>query len=493
MPSPVHSYAFHVVLRRNLPEWIAAIYGLVAVGLAVIVSDPEVGELLFRGYFVQDADEVIRSWYGRCAYKNPLIIPYSHLSMPGWTLILTLGEGLGSLLGLPLTLPGRVMTAGCAWLCLHQGAQFIRAMGGNTAMALVYVILLGASPAFLLMAVTVYPSMALAALTISAVRYRADNRHTLAAAVVAFAPLFRWEGILLIGLFFTFTVLEKRWKTLPALLAPYVIYLTTNALQFGNPWKPLAYRTTRAMGAWLPFNPYLSWEQFQPGATNLITLYSPVVLVGLLPVAAWMAWKQRERLGILALAYGGLTVALLSIQHEFIVYALRVFLTPYTLAVLFGVAAISMWRFRVQTSLLVIGAAAITTSAAMSFHKINESTVPPPGGFRSEAGFHLAVRYADATPVLEWLQAQPAVDYILTNHMNANLLRADDTCQLYDLPLHLGSPSINLDRGFKPLFKRPAGHGLLVFGTLPMGVDDCELAYTHPESRMTVYECDTPK
>lgn len=488
-----HSYAPDVEAKSKAPEFLAATYGLSLAILAIFVSNPETGELLFRGYFVQDADEIIRSWYGRCVYKNPLIIPYSHLSMPGWTSVLAVGEWLGRNFGLPLTLPGRLVTVTCAWLCLHQGIAFIRRLGGSTWLAVAYVIVLGASPAFFLMALTVYPSVALAALVISAIRYRGEDRHTLAAGLIALTPLIRWEGVLLIALFLLFTLYERRWKSLPALLLPYGLYLVVNAVQFGNPWKPLAYRTTRAMGAWLPFNKYLTWEQFEPGLVNLMTLYSPGVLVGLLPLAALVTLKRRRHLVLLALAFAGLSVALLSIQHEFIVYALRVFLTPYSLGVLLLVSFLTTVSSRARITGISFVSVAVAVSLLMSFIKINNATIPASGGYRSEAGFHLVVRYADAAPVLHWLLEQEKPDYILTNHMNANLLRADKQCQLYDLPLHLGSPEINLDRGFKPLFERPSGRGLLVFGTLPIGVDDCTLRFSHKESRITVYECDTPK
>ena len=477
---------------RKTPERLAALYALGVGILAIVISDPEAGELLFRGYFVQDADEIIRSWYGRCVSKNPLIIPYSHLSMPGWTSVLALGEWIGQGLNLPLTLPGRLVTVFCAWLCLHQGVAVIRHVGGNTWLAIAYVILLGASPAFFLMALTVYPSVALASLTISAIRYRLDGRHALSAGLIAITPLFRWEGVLLIALFLVFVVYERHWRVLPWLLVPYSLYLTVNAIQFGNPWKPLAYRTTRAMGAWLPFNEYLTWERFEPGLVNLVTLYSPIVLIGALPIAAWMILKRCKALGILSLAFAGLSVSLLSIQHEFIVYALRVFLTPYALGILLLTVALATTRRYSRIGGISLLTLAVGASLLMSFDKINNATIPAPGGYRSEAGFHLVVRYADAQPVLDWLQAQQTPDYVLTNHMNANLLRADNQCQLYDMPLHLGSPEINLDRGFKPLFERPKGRGFLVFGTLPMGVDDCALRFTHQESRMTVYECNTP-
>lgn len=475
----------------RLAELAAAGYAVLLAILAVVVSFPSAGELLFRGYFVQDADEIIRAWYGRCALENPSIIPYSHLSMPAWTAILTVTEQLGRLLGLPLTTGGRLVTVCAAWLCLRSAAAWIRALGGTERHALLGVVLIAATPGFFLMSLTIYPSVTLCALMVTAGRFWSEDRLTAAALTLAWAPLIRWEGALLVGLLGVMIALRRAWRALGWLLAPYALYLVSNAIQYGNPWKPLAFRTTKHMGAWLIMNPEVTWERMGPALWSMVALYSPVVLVGALALVPIVAWTHRSAMGPVVWAYAGLTVALLSIQHTWMVWALRVLVTPTVLGVLV-VVGLAARLPSARWGQVLLGAAALGTvvSIGMAWWKINNATLRPAGHVRAEPGFHMAVRNADASEAHAWLLEQEGWDWVLSNHLNANLLRADATCRLYELPLRLGNPRMSLDRGFKPTFGLPPGRGLAVFHTAPYGMDDCRHVRTFQGPRLQVFACE---
>ena len=471
--------------KERRPELLSALYCVVMAILAVTVSFPDTGELLFRGYFVQDADEVIRAWYGRCAWENPNIIPYSHLSMPGWTLLLAIGETVGRWLGLPLTLPGRLMTVAAAWVLLKNAASWVRLQGGSHSLALAVVALIAATPGFFLMALTVYPSVMFSALVVTAARLLAEDRPRAAAIVVGFTPLIRWEGVLIIGLFGLFLLLRRSFRSLPILLAPYAVYLAFNVLRFGNPWRPLAWRTTRYFGAWLIWNPQVTWDQRIEVFGHLAMLYSPAILLGGL-----LLFPRFRRLGPLPWAYAGLTVAFMSIQHDFMVWALRVIVTPTTLGIvaLTGVAAGLGQKLR--HGLVAAMALATLVSLGMSWSHLNNATVPAEGRFRSEAGFHMFVRHADATEVLDWLKTQEA-DWVMTNHMNANLLRADGACGLYrDYPLRLGVLEMSLSSDFQPTFGVPSGTGIVImFGDAIDAPEGCEIAQRFHIARLTALRC----
>ncbi|MFT7625132.1 MAG: hypothetical protein ACI9WU_004323 [Myxococcota bacterium] len=458
--------------------------------LAVLTATTDLG-LYFRGYFVGDADEVIRAWYGRCAIENPSIIPYSHLSQPGWTALLAVGEGLARLLGLPLTLMGRLTTVLFSWWCLRSVARFITVAGGSWRMAVAAQGLLICAPGYFLLSLSVYPSIALAAVTAASLTALAQGKTTRAAGLIAWAPLLRWEGILLVALVGLFVLIRRSWRPVPWLVGPYLVWIAAQALRYGNPWKPLAYRTSKAMGAWLLFNPSVGWDRMEPALHNLVALWSPVVLVGGLFVGLFALFQGRNRLGRdtlapVALGFGGLTIALLSIQHDWMVWALRVFGTPMVLGVMCigGVAA----RVKRGGILLAVATVGVMISGGMAFNKLNSATIPPAGGFHVEVGFHMFVRPAQADDALAWLHEQEA-DWVISNHLNANLLRADETCSLYDLPLRLGSPRMSLSRDFVPVFGLPEGEGLVVFHTKAAGVEDCKKVAEFRDSRLLVYRC----
>lgn len=470
------------------PEFVANLYALVLAAFAVAVSDPQIGEQVFRGYFVQDADEVIRAWYGRCSLENPLIIPYSHLSMPGWTLVLGVGEWVSRLLGLPLTLVGRLTTVVAAWWCLRGANDWLRAIGAKPAHRLIAVVLIAASPAFFMLSLTVYPSIAFLALTITGFRFWAQDRPRAALLAIGLTPLIRWEGVLLVGLMALFVVLKKLWKQSAWLITPYLLYLIVCGIRFGNPWKPLAYRTTRHMGAWLVFNPHLNMDNLWPAVVNLCTLYSPFIFAGALLVAAFLLMRRKWILGPLPWAAAGLTVALLSIQHEWGVWVLRVFVTPLVLGLLAIIGLAVHLRTGAERTLLVGVALATVLSLGATWHKVYHQSVPKSGEFRHELGYHMVVRYADAAPVLSWLGKQEA-DWVIVNHLNANLLRADLQCGLYDLPLRIGSPRMSLSKTFEPSFGLPEGNGLVLFHAGAEGIEGCTLAKVFRESHIQVYRC----
>jgi len=193
-------------------------------------------------------------------------------------------------------------------------------------------------------------------------------------------------------------------------------------------------------------------------------------------------------LGPLPWAAAGLTVALLSIQHEWMVWVLRVFLTPTVLAVLVMVGLATSLGRVAGRSLLAFVAIGTLVSTAMTFHKTNNQTIPKEGSFRSEVGYHMFVRYADATPALNWLKAQEK-SYLIVNHLNANLLRADTSCSLWDEPLRIGSPGMSLSPQFQPSFTLPDGTGLVVFHTLANPVENCVLHKVFSDSRQQIYQC----
>ncbi len=460
------------------------VWAIVLLVLAVFASG-ETLPLYLRGFFVGDADEIIRAWYGRCAWDNANIIPYSHLSQPAWTAILAVGEGLARLLGLPFTLLGRITTVAFSWLCLRSVGGWVRAIGGRDWHAAAAVLLLMATPGFLLLSISVYPSVPFAALTAASLRALAEGRDVRAAAVIGWAPLVRWEGILIVALVGVFLVARKAWRALPWLLGPYVAYLLVQAARYGNPWKPLAYRTSKAMGAWLVWNPSVSAPQLKTAAISLSALWSPVILVGGLPLALIGLWQPQLRPA--CLGFLGLTVALLSIQHDFMVWPLRVFATPTMLGIMSVIAVAST----IRAGRLVATAAAlgVLVSCVMTVNRINATTVPPEGGFHVETGLHMFVRPADASDALAFLHTQTDADWIIVNHLNANLLRTDDQCSLYDLPLRLGTPNISLSRAFLPVFGLPEGTGLVVFHTLPTGVDQCEEVARFAGARQVIYRC----
>jgi hypothetical protein len=476
--------------KERLPTLAAAAVSLVWAALAILVSDPDTGELLFRGYFVQDADEVVRSWYGRCAGVNPYIIPYSSLSMPGWTSLLAFGEWIGAGLDWPLTLPGRLTTVLAAWLCLHNLAQWTRNVGGDWRMSLAAVVLVAASPAFFLLSISVYPSVALAALTVIALRYWSEERLLAAVLVIGWAPMIRWEGVLLVGLFAFALAIRQRWWKVGLVVIPYLIYLIVNALQFDNPLQPLIYRTTPHMGgAWRVFHPDVTWDVAAPAVHNLVTFWSPVVLVGGVLAGLWALLRHRKTLWMVALGCVGLTGALLSIHHPTSVWVLRIFATPWVLCVMAIVAlVIRADSQRLRYAVMAVALIGVAVSIAMTFQKINAKDVPAAGRYRNEAGFHLFVRNADASEARQWLVDQSA-EWIMINHLNANLMRADPTCSLYEKTLKMGSPSLSLTPRFRPLFGLPGGEGLLVFHTKAVPVSGCHEVKRFDESNLTVYRC----
>jgi hypothetical protein len=246
------------------------------------------------------------------------------------------------------------------------------------------------------------------------------------------------------------------------------------------------------MGAWLVFNPYLDWAKLGPVVVNLCTLYSPIILVGAVLAALWLLKSRDWRLGPLPFAAAGLTVALLSIQHEWTVWVLRVFVTPQVLGVLSIVGLACALQPRSQRLVLGLAALATLVSLGATWHKVNNQKVPKAGKFRHEPGFHMMVRYADAEPVLTWLHEQEA-DWVIINHLNANLLRADSQCTLYNLGLRLGSPGMSLSERFEPHFGLPEGDGLVVFHAGAAGVGGCTLTRVFPESNMQVHRCGNPK
>ncbi len=479
------------------PRWaerVAALYGAVLLVLAAASSVPAIGEWLFHGYFVQDADEVIRAWYGRCAWSNPNIIPYSHLSMPGWTAILAATEGLGMALGLPLTFVGRMVTVLAAWTCLRQTAAFIRTTGGDERTALLAVTVLAASPGFFLMSLTVYPEVALLALALWALNAFANGHFRRVGLLIGVAPLIRWEGALLWALFavaLTVRAIERRPKALAGLgllALPYGSYLLVTAIRWGNPWTPLAWRTTKFMGAWRLFNPDVPWPRLRDGLANLITFYSPVVLLGALPLGL-VALRRHRPLVLATLAFGGLDTLMLSVQHDFMVYPLRVFVVPLGLGVALtaAVAGRSSPRWRnLVLAMLTLGTA-YTVGAA--YGKIQDARLPRPGESRDEIGFHAFVRQADASAALEWLMTAEVDDWLIVNHQNANLLRADATCRLYERPLWIGGPRLALSRAFEPAFGLPPGGGLVVFHLLPFAPAGCTEVARFDESHQVVYRC----
>ena len=475
---------------ERLAERLAAVLAVILGGLAVAVSFPAVGEALFRGYFVQDADEMIRAWYGRCAWKNPAIVPYSHLSMPGWTAVLALGEGLGRLLGLPLTLPGRLVTVAAAWCVLRDGARWIRAVGGTAGEAAAAVLLIAACPGFFLLSLSVYPSVAFAALAVRASRQWSEGHLRSAVFTISWAPLVRWEGVLLLALFGAGLVVRRAPRLLGLLLGPYGVTLIVNAAAYGNPWKPLAYRTTRAMGAWLVYNPSLTWDAILPALKSLCTLYPPLMLVGAVLAAPFLAVRWRvHRLGLLPWAAAGLAFALLSIQHDTMVWPLRVMATPTALGTLTLLAL--GFRSRLRRAVPWVLATAVAVSVVLSHQRIQGQSIPAPGRFRWEVGFHMFVRWADATEVRDWLLANGAdQDFVIVNHLNANLLRADGDCRLWDLPLRLGSVGMSLDRGFQPSFGLPPGRGLVVFHAGAAADPRCAAAAWFPVPGISVYACE---
>ncbi|HIA04648.1 MAG TPA: hypothetical protein EYN06_10275 [Myxococcales bacterium] len=473
---------------QQRPAFFTNLYGIVLAALAIVVSDPQIGELIFRGYFVQDADEVIRSWYGRCSLENPLIIPYSHLSMPGWTLVLAVGEWISQACGLPLTMLGRLTTVAAAWWCLRGVSDWVRAIGGNHNHALIAVVLIAASPAFFMLSLTVYPSIAFLTLAVQSFRFWAQDRPRAALFAIGLTPLIRWEGVLLLALMALFVLVKGLWKQGLWLLAPYLTYLIINALQFGNPWKPLAFRTTRHMGAWLVFNPHLNLDNLWPAVVNLCSLYSPLLFAGAIAVALYLAVRRKWDLGPLPWAAAGLTVALLSIQHEWTVWVLRIFVTPYSLAVMAVIGLAVHLSNKTRNLILALIAVAALFSIGSTWHKVYNQTVPKPGNLRHEIGYHMFVRYSDATPVLSWLHAQKA-DWVIVNHLNANLFRADPQCSLYDLPLRIGSPGMSLSAKFEPSFGLPKGNGLVVFHAGAAGIEKCSLVKVFRESHLQIYRC----
>jgi hypothetical protein len=170
------------------------------------------------------------------------------------------------------------------------------------------------------------------------------------------------------------------------------------------------------------------------------------------------------------------------------VWALRVFVTPHVLGLLSVVAISLQFRKTLQRIVLTLAIVGTATSTAMTYQKINTARVPVEGRVRWEPGFHMFVRYADAAPVVDWLHTQKA-DWIITNHMNANLLRADDQCSLYDLPLRLGSGRMSLSRRFEPAFEYPPGEGLVVFHAAADQIENCELEREFAAVHMRIYRC----
>ncbi len=459
--------------------------------LSVVISDPERGAWLFRGVFVQDADEVIRAWYGRCAFDNPQIIPFSHLSMPGWTFVLALGEAVARALGLPLTLMGRLTTVVFFWAALRHAAAWLRAVGASESRAALAVAVLATSPGVFLMALTVYPEIALLALTLGGLRYLAEGRPLAAALTLGWAPLVRWEGALLLGLLLLVLFVQRApWTARLAALGPYLVYLASVAWRFGNPWTPLAWRTTKAMGAWRLWNPDLAPGALSEALVHLATLFSPLLLVGALPWVPWilgrclsrapLALRNRRQLP-LALAYAGLTVTLFSIQHDYMVYPLRVFAVPAALGAVLWLAQPGR-----VVPVVVVLAAAFTTGTGWRF--VADRQLPEPGAGLETLGFHTFVRHADATPLLTRL-VEERQGWLLVNHMNANLLRADDDCRLLERDLWIGGPDLSLSRDFRPTFGTPPGPGQIVFHALPFGVNHCVAESATHVPGQSVFRC----
>jgi hypothetical protein len=488
--------------KERSPEIAADVYAVLLGVIAIIVSYPEIGEVIFRGYFVQDADEVVRAWYGRCSLENPAIVPYSHLSMPGWAAVSAVTEGIGRLFSLPLTMLNRLVTVFACWYTLRSVCGFIRALGGSTRLALASVLMLCLSPTFFLMSLTVYPSVALSAVVVGAMRYWVEGRTRAAVLTIAWAPLIRWEGVLLVGLFGLFVVLRKRWRLLLLLLVPCLLYLGLQAVRYGNPFTPLAYRTTEGMGSWRVFNPAVTWVLFKPALTNLVTFLSPVVLAGGVLAAVWGFFRHRSKLALPAIGSVGLFVSIFSIWHVSDPWMLRVFTTPYVLAVLviMSLSALTPHKW-LRVAMVGVVSTGVAISLFMAHSKVNNETMPLPGKMRHEQGFHLFVRYADAGPVKEWLVKQPA-DWVIINHMNANLMRADPECRLYELPLRMGTPKMSLSRTFEPIFSDtgedilPPGEGLVVYASNPRLNNrerqrnvTCDLEKTFSDQRMWVYRC----
>ncbi len=474
------------LLDRALLVWSAAM-GV----LACVVSVPAVGEVLFRGTFVQDADEVIRAWYGRCAFKNASVIPHSHLSMPGWTAVLALGEGLGRLLGLPLTLPGRLVSvAAGAWL-LRNGAGLVRSAGGSVRLGRVAAALVACSPAFFLLTLTVYAEVAFAALLVAAFRAQLEGRVRAAALLAGLSPLVRWEGGLVLGLLAAVFASERRWRALLWLGLPYAAYLASNTLHFGDPLRPLANRTTETVfGAWRVLNSRVPGPLLREAAANLAILVSPVVLLGGLALAPWSL--RHPRLRPLAFGATGLLATMLLIWHDTEVWSLRVFLPPTVLAVLGCCAAMAASSARVRRVGVGVLVAATLVTALVSWRWIDGLKIPAPGRFRSELGYHMVVRAADATEALERVHdelADPSLRWVLTSHMNANLLRADPTCTLYDHPLHLGVPRLSLTPRFLPRLALPDGDGLWVSHAGPIHEPGCTEVARFPEAGQWLARC----
>ncbi len=469
----------------KLPVWAVTITGLVWMVFAIFSSDATTGENLFRGYFIQDADEVVRAWQARCIGQNPNIIPYSNLSMPGWTLLLAMGEWIAQSVGAPLTLMGRVMTAAFGWACLHHLVQWTRNMGADWKLSLSAVLMIVACPAFFLLGFSVYPSVALASILVMALRYWSEERLFAAVAILSWAPMIRWEGILLVGLFGLAVLIRKRWKLIPVLLFPYSIFLGFNAYLYTNPLKPLLYRTN----VWKVFHPELVWETVKPALINVSLFYSPLIwLLGIL-AALWLLFRARKQHWMLALAAIGLTTSLFSINHQHTVWVIRVFATPWMLCVMcIIVSAIRVSNDVLKRVVLIASLTAVLISAALSFSKIDGQTLPAEGGFRHEPGFHLYVRQADATPVVSWLGQQPA-DWVIINPLNANLMRADPTCKLQNNAIRMGTSNVSMDRSFKVTFGLPPGEGLLVFHTMPFAVNGCEEVKRFEKSNMVIHRC----
>ena len=475
------------------PERAALLYGAVLAAFAVLVSDPEAGLRLFRGIFIQDGDEIIRAWYGRCSWDNPAIIPFSHLSMPGWTGLLALGEGVARLTGLPLTLLGRWTTAAFATVALHAAASLARRVAPQNAerAAWLAVLLLGASPGFFLLSLTVYPEVALLALILLGTRLLLDGHPLRAMLAFGPMPLIRWEGALVLipvvlYILWSGTPWRARLKGLAILVAPYALYLAAVAIRWGNPWTPLAWRTTKAMGAWRLWNPEVPSELLSAAANSLFTLYSPGVwLLGLVAAASAVGASRHaatRAILIPALAFFGLTALLFSVQHDFMVWPLRVFVVPAGLAAVLIAA-------RFGPALQSVAGVAVALSVGMTASAIADVKLPAPGRSVDHLGFHATIGWADAEDALTWtLNQPPESGWVLINHMNANLLRADTTCRLWDKDLWIGGPQLALSRRFEPTFGLPPGPGLVVFHTLAFKTDHCIEAARFP-SGQTVMRC----
>jgi len=466
----------------------AAAVGLAWALLAVLSSDPAIGESLFRGYFIQDADEVVRAWQARCVSQNPNIIPYSNLSMPGWNLLLAAGEWMAQGIGARLTMAGRLVSAGFGWACLHHLVRWTQNHGADWRVSLAAVLMVVSCPAFFLLGFSVYPSVTLAALLMMAVRYWSEDRLVTAVSIIAWAPMIRWEGVLLVALFCLAIIIRRRWKLLGIILLPYGMYLGFNAYLYSNPLQPLVYRTDQ----WQLFHPDLVWETIRPALVNVSLFYSPIVWLLGLGSAIWLFFRSRKKHWIIALAALGMTTALFSINHHHTVWVMRIFATPWLLCVLCVVgAALSTSCSASKRILLGLSIAAVLISTGLCFSKINNQSIPAPGEFRDEPGFHLFIRHTDATEVTTWLAQQPA-DWIIVNHLNANLMRADPTCRLQNNALRMGTSKMSMDRSFRPTFGLPVGEGLLVFHTMPYGVEGCEEVKRFEKSNMVILRCRNP-